>query len=251
MHLNNTSQKSYQSLCKKSFLFILSLIAMTWLTGNAIIGLLILGMIFFHEYGHIQAAKYVGIGNRGIYFLPFLGAVALINDIPVQRGMESFIALAGPAYGMVYSLILAIIAVVFSLPVIGTAAFLCALINLLNLMIPVNPLDGGRIVKNIAFSIHPLVGIWTMVLANVFALYLALNGLWIMYIVGFFGYIDMIHEIKHRNVRTNMHGFDIVYSILATIAISIILSITIFISMPEKQMPEKQIDAPQILQATR
>jgi len=230
-------KRSGQSTKTKIVLFLFSILAMTWAMGgfsltNMLLAIFVLGMIFFHEWGHLKAAEYVHVGHKGMYFLPFLGGVALINKIPRQRARECFIALAGPTLGMVFSLVLAILSTVFNLPLLGTAAIICALINLLNLLMPTNPLDGGRIIKSISFSIHPYVGKTVLVLANLLAIYLAMKGIFIMWLVALFGTIDMFEEFKIHRRRPKMQWFDIAYATAWTVIITALLFVSIIISKP-------------------
>ena len=54
----------------------------------------ILYAIFVHESGHVLAMKACGMRTSGMYFLPFLGAVAVAKEPARTRGQEWFIAIA-------------------------------------------------------------------------------------------------------------------------------------------------------------
>src|SRR5690242_12739035 len=118
----------------------------------------ILYAIFVHESGHVLAMKASGMQTKGVYFLPFLGAVAVGKEPARTRAQEWFIAIAGPAFGLLSLLPLLAMAQVTGDPQWDAYAAIAALINLFNLL-PIGILDGGRIVQAIAFSIAGWLGI--------------------------------------------------------------------------------------------
>lgn len=119
--------------------------------------LLLMFSIAFHELGHIWAMRRCGMRTKGIYFLPFLGAAAVADDEFPSREVESFVAMAGPVWGLSLALATAGAHVLNHSPVWAAAAGWMAMVNLFNLL-PINPLDGGRVLKSVAFSIHQDVG---------------------------------------------------------------------------------------------
>jgi lipoprotein NlpI/Zn-dependent protease len=114
--------------------------------------------IFVHESGHVLAMKACGMRTSGMYFLPFLGAVAVGKEPARTRGQEWFIAIAGPAFGLLSLLPLLAAGWATGEREWFLYAAFAALINLFNLL-PIGVLDGGRIVQAIAFSIAGWVGI--------------------------------------------------------------------------------------------
>ena len=114
---------------------------------------LLMGSIAFHELGHIWAMHRCGMKTRGIYFIPLFGAAAVSEEEFPSREVESFVALAGPVWGMSLALATAGIYLATQSPVYAATAGWMAMINLFNLL-PINPLDGGRVAKSIFFSIH-------------------------------------------------------------------------------------------------
>lgn len=126
--------------------------------------------IFVHESGHVLAMKACGIKTSGMYFLPFLGAVAVSKEPARTRGQEWLIAIAGPGFGLLSLIpLLGVAYATGDAQWVGYAA-IAAFINLFNLL-PIGILDGGRIVQAIAFSIAGWFGI------AVFGLGLALGAL--------------------------------------------------------------------------
>ncbi|RUV31663.1 MAG: CBS domain-containing protein [Mesorhizobium sp.] len=113
--------------------------------------------VVLHEFGHIAAARYFGIGTPDITLFP-IGGVARLERMPEEPGQEFVIAVAGPLVNV------AIAALIFAL--LGGAAgveqmagiedprmnFLARLAGVnvflvLFNMIPAFPMDGGRILR--------------------------------------------------------------------------------------------------------
>jgi Zn-dependent protease len=118
----------------------------------------VLYAIFVHESGHVLAMKASGMKTSGMYFLPFLGAVAVGKEPARTRTQEWFIAIAGPAFGLLSLFPLLGIAYLSGDKQWIAYAAIAAFINLFNLL-PIGVLDGGRIVQAIAFSIAGWLGI--------------------------------------------------------------------------------------------
>lgn len=112
--------------------------------------LALIGVLVFHEYGHLRAMKKFGIPTKGMYLIPFVGGLA-VGDAPKTRWQDVYISMMGPVFGLVMTLAFYLIYLATENHFAGLVASTSALINLFNL-IPVYPLDGGRVVKSLVFS---------------------------------------------------------------------------------------------------
>jgi Zn-dependent protease len=146
---------------------ILALVFKMFKSGKALMALgtfLIYGEIFswqfaavliatlvFHEYGHIRAMKRCGIPTKGIYLIPFVGGAAVAERAFHSRWEEVYVAMMGPTYGLVMVLACFAVHAVTGNDFFAHVAVFGALINAFNLL-PINPLDGGRVAKSLAFS---------------------------------------------------------------------------------------------------
>jgi Zn-dependent protease len=114
--------------------------------------------LFVHEYGHVHAMRRTGMKVRGMYFIPFLGAVAVTEDAFTSRRQQILVALAGPIWGATFALVPAALWLWTRDPLFAAVAAWWAIINLFNL-IPVAPLDGGRALQALAYSFSSTLGL--------------------------------------------------------------------------------------------
>jgi Zn-dependent protease len=138
-------------LLKFKFLFsmFVSAAVYVWLGGWWFgIGLVVL--LFVHEMGHVLEAKRQGLPVTAPLFIPFMGALITMKQMPHDAWREARLALAGPLLGSAAAAAIWVAGVAFDSQALKALAFLGFFINLFNLL-PVVPLDGGRIVG----ALHP------------------------------------------------------------------------------------------------
>jgi Zn-dependent protease len=103
-----------------------------------------LALLFAHEMGHYVAARQRGLNVGAPMFIPFVGAFIALKQKPHDVETEAYVAFAGPFVGTLASFACYFYAREtdsrFWLAVSYSGFFL----NFLNLL-PVSPLDGGRI----------------------------------------------------------------------------------------------------------
>jgi Zn-dependent protease len=127
-----------------------------WATAIAVTVVLVM-----HEFGHALVMRLVGIKVRGFVFVPLLGAATLPEHSFPTRWDEARVTLAGPASGLPTAGVLALLALSEHADWIGKRALGFALlsalaVNLLNLL-PVLPLDGGRVLACLTAALpHPV-----------------------------------------------------------------------------------------------
>jgi Zn-dependent protease len=138
-------------LLKFKFLFsmFVSAAVYVWLGGWWFgIGLVVL--LFVHEMGHVLEAKRQGLPVSAPLFIPFMGALITMRQMPHNAWREAKLAIAGPLLGSAGALALYLAGVALDSRPLKAIAFLGFFINLFNLL-PVVPLDGGRI----SAALHP------------------------------------------------------------------------------------------------
>lgn len=102
------------------------------------------GLLFAHEMGHVLAARVRGLDVSAPAFIPFMGAFITMRGRPDDAETEAYVAYGGPFIGS-----LACFAVYFWAREEGSnlglaIAYSGFFLNLFNLL-PISPLDGGRI----------------------------------------------------------------------------------------------------------
>jgi Zn-dependent protease len=135
--------------------------------------LLIAGILFFHELGHLIAMWQFRYRNLRMFFIPFFGAAVSGQNYNVPGWKKAMVSLMGPLPGIVLGAALGIVAAVYHWPAITSGALLLLAINAFNLL-PIMPLDGGQIAHAILFSRHPTLDVAFRATA---ALLLILSGL--------------------------------------------------------------------------
>ena len=114
------------------------------------VGLIVL--LFVHEMGHVLEAKRQGLPVSAPLFIPFLGALITLKQMPHNAWNEAKLAIAGPIVGSLGAAAIWIAGVAYDSNHLKALAFLGFFLNLFNLL-PVVPLDGGRIVS----ALHPVL----------------------------------------------------------------------------------------------
>ena len=134
-------------------------------------------LLFVHELGHYLEARRQGLNVSAPMFIPFLGAAILLKENPLNAWREALVAFAGPLVGSLGCAVVWVVGEQQNSEFLLALAFTGFLVNLFNL-IPVVPLDGGRI----AAAIHP--GIWVLgFLGLVALLFIAPNPLLILIVI--------------------------------------------------------------------
>jgi Zn-dependent protease len=114
-----------------------------WKFGVGFVALLLL-----HELGHYIEARREGLNPRLPVFVPFLGAyVRYTRGHPWQTAK---VAIAGPIFGGVASLVFYVVGRAEGSPLLQALAYFGFLLNLINL-IPVGFLDGGAVWRSAAW----------------------------------------------------------------------------------------------------
>ena len=125
-----------------------------------IIAFLLLAALLIHEFGHLLAYRLIGQPWGRLVFLPFLGAIALPRLGFTTQGQSVFAAIMGPGFSVIVPLLAALYIYVwpsgFWHDIAVSAGLVGAGLNLFNLL-PVEPLDGGVILRSV---LARLMGSW-------------------------------------------------------------------------------------------
>ena len=100
-------------------------------------------LLLVHEMGHVLQLRREGIKASAPMFIPFLGALVAMKEMPKDAAAEARVGLAGPVLGSLGALLPLGIYAITGDELFKALAFVGFLLNLFNLL-PVLPLDGGR-----------------------------------------------------------------------------------------------------------
>ena len=175
-----------------------SVAAYAWFWGLPFaIGFVLL--IFVHELGHVLELRRQGIPASAPLFIPFLGAVIGMKQLPDDAWKEARVALAGPILGSVGAAACWIAGEATGSELLVGLAFVGFFLNLFNL-IPIVPLDGGRA----AGALHPVF--WFVGLLMMLAL-VVLRPNPILILIVIIGGLDLWRRWRERG--ENEHYYDL------------------------------------------
>lgn len=164
-HINGQGRKTFNPL----YLFFISVLFFSFagaISADKKYLLMAIPVLFLHECGHLLAMKFFRYKNTRILFIPFLGALTTGMPQGYSRSKESLISLAGPVFGILTGLaFLAAFRFLHQDFWLQLAVF-TFILNGLNLL-PIAPLDGGRVVEALITSRHPALDIGYRVLSIV------------------------------------------------------------------------------------
>jgi Zn-dependent protease len=107
------------------------------------------GLLLIHEMGHFLAARKRGLNVGLPTFIPFVGAWIQLKEQPMDAETEAFVGIAGPMLGSAAAFVCYMLARETGSGLLMALAYAGFFLNLFNL-IPLSPLDGGRIVSVIS-----------------------------------------------------------------------------------------------------
>src|SRR5687767_12029971 len=210
--------------------------------------LAITATLVFHEWGHLRAMRGFGIPTKGMYLIPFVGGIA-VGEQARTHWEDVYISMMGPVHGLVMTVACYLLYLATSNHLAGLVASVSALVNVFNLL-PIHPLDGGRVVKALVFSARSRWAFIAFVAAS--AVFFALSMMLGLALMTFFiviGAIDLM--VTWRQVATDqkppLDRYGIVFS-AAWYLLTIALFIGIIVLIAESRLPGSEI-AVHILQS--
>lgn len=129
-------------------------------------------LIFVHEMGHAIALRQQGIPAGAPVFVPFMGAFIAMKGRPRDAFVEAYVGIGGPVLGTAAAAVCLVAAIALKSDFLYALASVGFLLNLFN-MIPISPLDGGRVagaisrwfwVPGFALAIGAFVLTWSPIL---------------------------------------------------------------------------------------
>lgn len=130
--------------------------------------LLLLLVLFIHEAGHLLGMWMFGYRDLRMLFIPFMGALASGKKDQARAWQEAVVLLMGPLPGYILGLALLTMSSEGIPEWVIEFALMSIILNALNLL-PIMPLDGGRLVNMALFNRFPRLQ-FAMLIASIAAL---------------------------------------------------------------------------------
>jgi Zn-dependent protease len=177
--------------------------AVLWQTGFSLLALShwvfpLIGVLLLHEFGHYAAMRLFGYRDVRMFFIPFLGAAVSGEKHAAPAWQQAIVLLMGPLPGIVVGVLLSILNPAW---LTAPAAFLLIVINGFNLL-PIYPLDGGRLLNMLFLSRQPFWEALFLVVSGIgLALLGWLNGSWLLGVIAVFCLVRVPIQFQDRRQR--------------------------------------------------
>src|SRR4051812_36275140 len=145
-------------------------------------------LIFVHECGHLVAAKQFNLKVGAPVFIPFMGAAIALKEAPRNAWVEAWVGIGGPILGSLGALVCHALGEQLNEPLLIALAWTGYWLNLFNL-VPLTPLDGGRI----ATALSPWLWLVGLVLMGLLA-WMRPNPM--LFFILIFILVQSIHRIR-------------------------------------------------------
>ncbi len=173
--------------------------------------LILTGVILIHELGHFLAMRFYKYKDLSIFFIPLIGALASGQKDEISQKQKTINSLAGPLPGVLIGSGLIALSLVNENDFLWKTGAIFIFLNLFNLL-PVLPLDGGQIIKNMFFQNNDkinIVFVWiSIIIISLIALKLES---YILLVIPFFLFMQIKNQTEMRNFKTYIKnkGFNI------------------------------------------
>ena len=195
-------------------------------------------LLFVHELGHVAVAKYQGLPVSAPVFIPFMGALILMKEMPQNAWREAQIALGGPILGALGAAACWGAGEALDSDLLVALAYVGFLINLFNL-IPVLPLDGGRAIG----AVHPVF--WVLGVAVLVAAAVLWLSPIVLVVVALLGGFELWGRAKawwqNRGTSGNRYYAIEGWQRLVVGAVYVGLSAALFLAMAATQVPQDRL----------
>jgi len=186
----------------------------------------VLAMVFIHEQGHLKAAYDCGLEAQGMYFIPFMGGIANISGYGFYQEDDFMVAIMGPIYGLICSIIMFASYLATDIQLYGQFAKIFAIVNIFNLM-PIFPLDGGRIWKSLSFSICGFCGFLFFSISLCLCIFLW-HFSFIFFFFAYISYLQFLSEIKSPRDKIKLPFFRLLASFFIYFSTVFIFGVIIY-----------------------
>lgn len=224
-------KKSNRHISITLFSIVLFVLTFSLITDDYVLISIILGVLLLHEGGHFLMMKLFNYEELNMLFIPFFGAMVLGRKDKYSQVETALMVIAGPLPGILIGASLLIYQWITPDYLSIQLGVLLVGLNVMNL-IPVDPLDGGRLVRTLFFRHYELIQFVFSILSSLTVVGLGLYfNSWLIIGIGFL----MGYQIKNKHklylIRKQMRKegikFDVNYEDLSNKSFSKIKNIII------------------------
>ncbi len=187
------------------YILILALVFLIFNTvdaSNYWVLLCLIGVVAIHELGHFLGMKYFGYDEPNFIFYTLLAKNKTRRFKPISQRSKVLTLQLGPVPGVIAGCILFYYALGAQSDIFLILSLILIGVNLFSLL-PIDPLDGGKIIKNLFFPIAQkpyLIFVLVSSLAVIIIGYF--TSFYMLMLLGF------LMGIKVRNIQKNMLIYD-------------------------------------------
>lgn len=158
--------------------------------------LVLVAVLFFHELGHWAGMRLFGFQDVRMFFVPFFGAAVSGRNRGAESWKEALVLLLGPVPGIIVGCVVTGFSIATKSMLLGELGLMLLAINGFNLL-PMVPLDGGRLFQLLLFSRHRYLELAFTLLTSLalVGVALAMNA-YLLAAVGFFNVIGLGRQAR-------------------------------------------------------
>lgn len=172
--------------------------------GSWDILLMIVGILLVHEAGHYLAMKVFHYRNVRMFFIPFLGAAVSGQNYSAPGWKKVIVSLMGPLPGIFLGGLVGIAAMIKGNHLWMKVGMFAVILNGFQLL-PVLPLDGGRVMQTILFCRHYFLDLLFRLMAGAALIGLgAFTGDKILLYLGVFMLVSSLSATKLAKIATEL-----------------------------------------------
>jgi len=161
-------------------------------------------VILIHELGHYVAMRICKYKDLSIFFVPLVGAFASGSKERISQRQDVIILLAGPVPGIIIGLFLYYFGLRDQNEFLLRTSNILILINLFNLL-PIMPLDGGRVIKNLFFESSQIINTIFIIVSILVLCYISISSeSYFLLIIPFFLIMQLNSQSQAKKVKQSL-----------------------------------------------
>lgn len=193
------------------FSIVLFALTFSFIINDYLLILFLVTVLLIHELGHFLVMKFFGYKELKMFFIPFLGAMVQGGKEKYSQLESALMVMAGPLPGIIAGFFLLNYGIGTEISWAIQLGLFFMIINVVNLF-PVDPLDGGQLLRLILFGSQDLIQLVFSFISSLFVIGLGLYlNSWILIGFGFFMGLRVKSSYKNYRIRKELREGGVVY----------------------------------------